>query len=271
MSKKALLIGILYTDGPIESRLNGCLNDALAMRNLLISYFGYSSEDITILSDGERKYLKPTRRNILRALAKIVLSSRRSVDELFLFYSGHGYHIKDRSRDEEDGEDECIIPCDYQRRGVIKDDLFRKYFRYVPRSKKVTAIFDCCHSGTMLDLKYKYGSNPNPKIRRPLRCQLLSISGCRDDQQSVDIRNLSGRGKWGGALTQAIEKFVKETDAGKDIPVDLFLTLVNDMFLRNNIDQRPVVCASYPLDQRSKIVNKIACKACGRDGFAWGG
>jgi len=49
MTKKALLIGINYVGQPCK--LRGCANDAFNLANFLVQYFGYSPENMRILTD----------------------------------------------------------------------------------------------------------------------------------------------------------------------------------------------------------------------------
>ncbi len=57
----------------------------------------------------------------------------------------------------DDGMDETICPQDYQRAGMITDDeLFGLIVAPLPAGCRLTAIFDCCHSGSGLDLPFMY-------------------------------------------------------------------------------------------------------------------
>lgn len=53
--------------------------------------------------------------------------------------------------------DETLVPLDYQSAGQITDDeLHRIIVQPLPEGCKLTCVFDCCHSGTILDLPYIY-------------------------------------------------------------------------------------------------------------------
>ena len=56
--------------------------------------------------------------------------------------------------------DETLIPVDYQKEGQIRDDLIFKLL-VVPlqAGAHMVALFDCCHSGTILDLPYMFVAN----------------------------------------------------------------------------------------------------------------
>ena len=57
---------------------------------------------------------------------------------------------------EEDGMDETILPADHQRAGQIRDtELHRALAAPLPQGVTLHALFDCCHSGTVMDLPYE--------------------------------------------------------------------------------------------------------------------
>jgi len=84
---------------------------------------------------------------------------------LILHYSGHGGSIKDTDGDEEDGMDETLCPVDYKDAGMIVDDeVHAVLVRGLKKGVRLTAIMDCCHSESMLDLPYIYNVNGDLEI-----------------------------------------------------------------------------------------------------------
>ena len=74
-----------------------------------------------------------------------------------LHHAGHGGSKRDTSGDEADGMDETILPLDFQRAGEILDDeLHAILVRPLVRGVRLTAIFDSCHSGSVMDLPFSY-------------------------------------------------------------------------------------------------------------------
>jgi len=87
--KRALLIGINYFNNP-ENTLNGCIDDIINARNILIDAYNYDVANITMLrEDLKNQATFPTRINILNELIKIV-SESAALDEIWIQYSGHG-------------------------------------------------------------------------------------------------------------------------------------------------------------------------------------
>jgi hypothetical protein len=147
--KRALLIGINYTN--TDSELKGCKNDVISISSLLQKRYGYSQFNIRILTEDG---IKPTYTNIVQGIAWL-LSGVRSKDTLFFYYSGHGSFLRDTSRDESDGYDELIVPLDYQSGKTISDDwLNTNLIQKIPKGVTLWGFADCCHSGTLFDLRY---------------------------------------------------------------------------------------------------------------------
>lgn len=152
-TKRAVLIGINYTGQ--SGQLSGCHNDVHNVAKYLTEVQVFKMENVTILmDDGHHK--APTRSNIMSAYRKLVKESKRG-DVVFCHYSGHGGRLADDNGDELDGYDETLIPVDFQKKGQIRDDDLLKVLVH-PMSEGVTmtALMDCCHSGTVLDLPYRF-------------------------------------------------------------------------------------------------------------------
>lgn len=90
--KKALIIGINYTG--TENELNGCINDAMNVREFLVNDRGFSdsSQDMVIMTDDPENQdtpFWPNGENLLAAF-KWLTSYNEPGDILWLSYSGHG-------------------------------------------------------------------------------------------------------------------------------------------------------------------------------------
>lgn len=152
-TKRAVLIGINYTGQ--QGELSGCHNDVKNMKEYLITVHGFEEQNMLILMD-DNYHPNPTRMNILNAYRNLVRESKPG-DTAFCHYSGHGGSVKDYSGDEEDGFDETLIPVDFQRSGqIIDDDLFKELVKPMSTGVLMTCLMDCCHSGTVLDLPYRF-------------------------------------------------------------------------------------------------------------------
>jgi len=247
MTKRALLVGINYPG--TENALNGCVNDALLMSDLITTHFGFTD-------DKNRRMLvdsSATTQNILERLEWLVDGSSPG-DVLFFHFSGHGSQMINQDYNDRDFYtdwlDEIICPVDINWRDrVIRDDDLKRIFDKVPNDVNVTVILDCCHSGGGLDSINQYkplglkrfvaspattpnrhrylpmpadilnrglGLNLKPKPRkvqtRDVSTALL-ISGCGESQISMDsyIDNV-----YAGAATFYIAKSLKQNNFDVD-------------------------------------------------------
>lgn len=160
--RKALLIGINYTGS--KAALRGCWNDVDNIKRFIMSK-GYREEDMVVLTDASRDPRSiPTRQNITAAMHWLVRGAQPG-DALFFEYSGHGGQAKASQGDEADGMNETILPLDYATAGQMEDDeLHSIMVRPLPMGCRLTAIFDSCHSGTVLDLPYVYSTSGKIKV-----------------------------------------------------------------------------------------------------------
>lgn len=203
--KKALIIGINYTG--TSSQLNGCINDAKSIE-LYLKEKNFTN--IKMLTD--ETDVKPTRVNILNEIKSLLENSNKN-DRLFIYYSGHGSYTVDRNGDELDGKDELLVPLDFN---YIKDDELKQIIgSYGKPDTNLIALFDCCNSGTALDLKYQILEKLNyDDITENVRnaetpCNTIFISGCRDEQVSLEtiINN-----KVQGLMTWAFLETIKQNN-----------------------------------------------------------
>lgn len=152
--KYALLVGINYIGDKDGGELFGCHTDVKNTKKFLIEKLGYVENDIVILMDDGIEIL-PTRSNIEDEIENLCNSASRG-DFVWIHVSSHGRSIADTSGDETDLHDETIEPLDFNESGQMRDDdLNRILVEKMPAGVYVTVIIDTCHSGTVLDLKYK--------------------------------------------------------------------------------------------------------------------
>jgi hypothetical protein len=204
MTKVALLMGLNYRGS--EAALNGCINDVENTGKVLENVYGYKSENITYMTDDSE--IKPTAKNIVDQLIKISeRTNKENIQEVWISYSGHGSYIEDKNGDEDDSKDECLVPLDYRKSGMISDDFLNHVFSLINKNTRVIAIIDACHSETMLDLPYRYISGNKNVIENSksnVNCNCIMISGCRDNQTSSDAYNINNSKEYSGAMTSAL-------------------------------------------------------------------
>ena len=239
----ALLIGLNYFESE-ESRLNGCHNDVDNIKNKLVEN-GFETQNIKILKDSEDKKVKITRSIVLNELNKLTNLTKGKV---FIHFSGHGMSLTDYNKDEIDKCDESLYLNDNT---YITDDEIFNILKKFNSNVKVRCIFDCCHSGTIGDLRYNYdiSENKNNITGKVSNNDIIIISGCIDSSYSYDCFNLNNRKKYSGACTSSFLKYFN-----KDSSISY---LVRDMINNLNslhIPQQPQVSSSKELNFESKFL-----------------
>jgi len=180
--KKSLFIGINYKDHE-QGRLHGCINDCRRWFNYANSKHTLEQTEVLIDEPDEQfvkevttEYRSPTKSNILDGF-EWVRSGLEAGDNILVTYSGHGSYMVDKSGDEDDGYDETMCPVDYDTAGDISDDRIREeLINKVPAGVTVYCIFDCCHSGTVLDLPRVLKIESPPQIQYSQTPQLSVYS-----------------------------------------------------------------------------------------------
>ncbi|KAJ3504206.1 hypothetical protein NLJ89_g8058 [Agrocybe chaxingu] len=133
-----------------EGGLKGPHGEARAMGALLEVQYGYSPEDIVYLLDLPG-YEYPTRDNILKHM-KLLVQDADKGDHFFIHFSGHSDQEDTDDPEEDDGKNEYILTCWNEK--ILDDELKAHLVAPLPDGCTLTAIFDSCHSGTLLDLPH---------------------------------------------------------------------------------------------------------------------
>ncbi|KAF7713870.1 Metacaspase [Penicillium ucsense] len=204
--RKALLIGINYTGS--GHQLNGCINDAMNIREYLVRDRGYSPDprDMVILTDAPENRgtpFYPTGANMLAAFNWLATGNNPG-DSLWLSYSGHGSQVRDPDGDRDSGFDDTICPVDFEHNGQITSDTLHKVIvsPMNPRCR-LTILFDCCHSGSAVELPYVFRPDADGRVNMVNNVKegvslLREASGLLQGGFSLakvqDVQGLIGRG-----------------------------------------------------------------------------
>jgi len=247
--KKALLVGINYRG--TSSALNGCINDVANVKEMLLKQ-GYKQEDIRVMTDDTTE--TPTKHKIMMGLTWLFDNKKGKDVSLFFQYSGHGSWVYDKSGDEVDGRDECLVPLDYQRNGMISDDDLKEFFQSkMTKTTKFTSLIDACHSGTIFDLAFNVTvdkiKKEGDKIKTNFNIQMQSyemipgkmcmLSGCEDKQTSADAWiNRQGQ----GAMTYA---FLSALRMGNyDLTYEQLLSNIYQVIKTGGYEQNPTMSSN---------------------------
>ncbi len=269
INKKALLVGLNYPN--TSYTLSGCWNDVDSLKKLLVEKYGYSPNNILIMKD-DGTNADPTASNVLKALNWLlcptcILSNWKNCNhlvdnytgsdrKLFFSFSGHGTYFTDQDGDEKDGKDEAIYCKDY----CIDDDmLYKNFVSKVPAGDNVVGCLDCCHSGSIMDLKTSYHpgvSDDNVILemnagKYEVKGNVKMISGCQDSQTSADAW-IDIVKKYQGALTHGLVEILTSEPG---INIGNLCNKVNKYMKDNNYSQRPVISVDGETLPYSQFMN----------------
>ncbi|HLK51638.1 MAG TPA: caspase family protein [Bryobacteraceae bacterium] len=234
-NRRALCVGINQFKNYPSATLQGCVPDANNMSSLLQKLLGFTSSDITLLTDAQA-----TKTNIINNLKMMVDGARAGKYSYLVFsMSSHGTQVPDLEGDEADHADEAFCPTDlaqagnqWDRNHIIVDDELRNIFLPLPSNVLLEVYLDTCHCGTglkgidmLLDRKPRFLPPPSLEAFRQvetLRPRTIAErfvekgivhhilwAACRADQTSADA-NING--SWHGAFTYYFCKVMLETN-----------------------------------------------------------
>ncbi len=168
--RHALCIGVdTYPTAP----LYGCVNDARLWSETFAA-LGFTTE--LMLND------EATYDGLVDAFRQLI-SGARPGDMIALQYSGHGTHVPDLDGDEEDNEDEALVPIDFQGGRFLIDDDIREIFAGLADGVHMTTFFDCCHSGSNSRFAVGHTSAPTSVRERYMRLDERLRQAHRDFRQ----------------------------------------------------------------------------------------
>lgn len=195
---------------------------------------------------------------------------------MYLGYSGHGAHLAQNAdygfnenlghKRESDGQDEvmCLVRDRFSGNnsvenwlnslGFIKDDwLTENFCNKIPAGAEAFVMFDCCHSGTLLELPYSCNNKMYKNDASDARChkvngdgdigKLVFLSGCKDNQTSADIGS-------GGALTLSFLKLVRSKS---NIKMEDFIIELHTRM--RDFSQRPQLSANFKLTNKDTFAD----------------
>jgi hypothetical protein len=260
--KFAVVIGINYHG--TSSQLNGCINDANNLRKFLIEKCGYLMENIMMITD-DGINIQPTKNNIINSFVTLInKATNEAFTELWFSYSGHGSYLTDMNVDEKDNRDEVICPVDYTTAGMIDDDfIYTNLVAKLPNTVTLFSLSDSCHSGTVFDLPYLYTTSLSNNNNNSHVANVISISGCRDDQTSADayisekyqgamtwsFLNALSNSNYNITLIDLLEKMRSLLTSYTQVP-QLALSLSNDLnrpFIQLSIPTLPTKTVTFNL------------------------
>lgn len=259
-TKRALVIGIdtYQPTAPTATRgaaaakgrgtwidLDGCVNDATAMRDLLVAKYGFKAPDIVFIKNREATHD--------RILAELDAFTGRleSGDTAFFYYAGHGSQVTNSASPEDDKKDETIVPADAATgaKDIRDKELRLRFNRVLDKGAMLTAVFDSCHSGSITRGNKQRNLPPDPRDvadptgfdqPSPEERGALVLSAALPHQtagEAVDAHNIPH-----GAFTMALLQALRAAPA--DLPVDRLFLKVKAGLQSEGRPQEPVLAGN---------------------------
>ena len=262
MSRRAFLIGCNYIG--TNHRLFGCINDCLLIQKMLISNYNFNNEDIIFMRDdiyNSNHTLYPSCDNIKKNLDNMIADCFLNKSELlYIHYSGHGSFLRDISSDEIDGNDEFIVPADFfVRYKRITDDELYECLKTIPAYTKCFMVFDCCCSGSIVDLPYSYSYQnksfiekiENQKNDLNNKSTIISLSACRDEEFALDVTK---DGIANGAMSLALYSVLNSNKWICNLNT-LMIDIYQYLLLNKFNSQRPIISCNKNINLNNNYFN----------------
>lgn len=220
--RMAFLVGINNYANP-KYELSGCINDIDSLTSILIQSFAFAAGDIARATDGAAR-----KADIVAGLSNM-LSGASAGDNFVFAYSGHGCQKPATVPGVQPNDmSDALVPFEATYDSLLTDaDLFSIITRSVTSPAiKFTAIYDCCHSGTMIrDVTFDPATGELvPSIQN--RCIFLPelagvarravnlgpynvFSACGDMETAADVRTVPGENRARGAFSYAIHQLIR--------------------------------------------------------------
>lgn len=253
-TRRALLIGVdIYQPANVAevqktrggwTNLDGCVNDAQAIGEIIKSRFGFEEKNIATLFNQEA-----TRDKIIAAMESLIAQSQKG-DVVFIYYAGHGSQMNNSLSTEVSGDkkDETIVPADMI--DIRDKELAELFNQLLDKGAILTLIFDSCHSGSIA----RGGNTPeiakdrhmpaNPADAKdpsdPLKPEdrgALIFSAAQPEQLAKEA--VDDQGNPHGAFTVALIKALNSSSVNE--PADVLFLRFKAIMQANGNTQEPVL------------------------------
>ena len=253
------------------ARLEGPVDDVCDLRQLLISAYGFDSRNVHVVQDKDA-----THDGILAAFKRYLIDEAQPGDICLFFYSGHGSQVKNSKGGEADQLDETLVPYDWNRPIMkredakdIRDKEIFKLFKEAASKVTLTALFDSCHSGDIArggvsdersktgdaETKFDFDEAPPDDAQSGVSDDkyledngVLALSAARDFEEAKEKEY---NGQWHGNFTYSLIEVLKQPNARNLSAAQVFDKLVVQM-KSHKASHEPVMVGS--LERRQKTL-----------------
>jgi hypothetical protein len=235
--------------------LEGAVNDAAQVRDLLIHKYGFAEKNIVFLKDDAA-----TADHILDTLQKHLVDEARPGDVSFFYYAGHGSRIRNTLTANSSGMDSTLVPADTLLGvpDIRSKELVRIYLGARKKKVELTVVQDSCFSGTGTR-----GPRPGGRVRAadpdngqsvseaaegplPEQQGVLFFSASQEYQAAQEVQDdrMGRHGAFTWGLLQVL------ASSGNDERVDRIFQRTRALMQSKVENQEPVLLGSAGREQR---------------------
>lgn len=260
-TKRALAVGInrydavssptgsQFTTARRITNLNGAVNDATSIRDLLVGRFGFPQQNTQLLTDAAA-----TREAVVAAVNAMLAQSQRG-DVVVFYYAGHGSQRRNTLNNSPSKLDQTIVVADANIGAFdIRDkELARLFNPFLDKGVELILIFDSCHSGSITRgglsqaverwaaVDERDAADPGLGVdESPDRRGALVISAAQDYQSALERAGPSGEPR--GVFTVALIETLNNVPPGESA-VNVFRRMRARMQM-DGLPQEPVLDAT---------------------------
>lgn len=196
--------------------LEGCVNDARSMKQLVMARYGFVEQNIDTLYNRQA-----THESILNAINALVGKCQpQAGDVVLIYYAGHGSQVKNSRSYDGTGQDQTMVPSDLW--DIRNKELAPLFNQFVDKGVTLTIIYDCCHSGGIargnsLPVQYiarqapplNFDANDDSKFPNIEERGALVFSAAQRDQTAKEAVDADGIAH--GAFTLALIRAINSS------------------------------------------------------------
>ncbi|MDR1963102.1 MAG: caspase family protein, partial [Planctomycetaceae bacterium] len=258
--KYALLVGINeYAHLKKSEWLDGCQNDIIGVKSIIIDRFGFDTKNVTTLLDGQAT--AAAIREQFRLLVKQIQSRPQDAPpaQVLFYFSGHGSRIADQPEDDpdcdsEDGFDSTLVVYDSEQQGSgtdIRDDELNQFAHEICNSGKAELLIalDSCHSGggargitkfrgieRNLERTVPVDSSNRKITPKTLPAGTVFLSACQDNQKEPEYQC---EGKTYGLFSYHLTQLLNTEQIVSSLDYKTLKDAIHRSYQRNKIAQAP--------------------------------
>ena len=243
---KALFVGIEYSDIPSIALKSSQQDIEISKQKIQELY----PDCINVRTVSEASEIKPTRKNILKAIQWLVEDIKPG-QHVFFHYSGHGGQLVDINGAYKSIFENCIYPCKGKRLQIILDEEIRKeLIEKIPNGSKCFIVMDSYSGNATIELEHTWQTAEDhtlyyvQDIEMPsLEGKVIVLSSCLTDDTPMNPTAIYGQ--TGGVLSSILPQILDKND--DQLEMKEYMWSVLRTLKERGCSKIPVLSATRPM------------------------